>query len=103
MAMMSNAQTNHRETQPPPTKGRSALAHATRLIHRVCCLAGEPNLIDEIRTDNSAIRSAIKQRDTAALFDWLMAMLSYQGISDRVAYGYMEQHGRVRWHEIEHA
>jgi hypothetical protein len=106
--MVTKAQTNHPETQSLPVKERahptdwSALDHATRLIHRVCCLAGKPDLINEIRTDHT-IRSAIKQRDTAALFDWLMAMLSYQGISDRVAYDYMEQHGRVRWHDIEHA
>jgi len=80
---------------------RSALDHATRLIHRVCCLAGEPDLIDEVRTDNGAIRSAIKQRDTPALFDWLVAMLSYQGISDQVAHDYMDQHGRVTWQAIE--
>jgi hypothetical protein len=105
MAMMSNTPTYHRETQNLPAKMRaqapSALDHAMRLIHRVCCLAGEPDLIDEIRTDNVAIRSAIKKHDTVALFDWLMAMLSYQGISDQVAHGYMEQHGRVSWHEIE--
>ena len=82
---------------------RSALDHATRLIHRVCCLAGETDLIEEIRTDNGATRSAVKEHDTPALFDWLMVMLSYQGISDQVAYGYMQQHGRVRWHEIERA
>jgi hypothetical protein len=107
--MMSKTHAHHHETQPPPPKvqgqvlDRSALDHATRLIHRVCCLAGEPELIDEIQTDNGAIRSAIKRHDTATLFDWLMAMLSYQGISDRVAHDYMEQHGRVTWHEIEHA
>jgi hypothetical protein len=105
--MMSKTHTDLREPQSLPprawdhTLDRSALDHATRLIHRVCCLAGEPDLIDEIRTDNGAIRSAIKQRDTAVLFDWLMAMLSYQGISDQVAYDYMQQHGRVKWHEIE--
>ena len=82
---------------------RSALAHATRLIHRVCCLAGSADFIDEIRADNRAIRSAITRHDTAALFDWLMTMLSYQGVSDRVAYGYMDQHGRVTWHEIKRA
>jgi hypothetical protein len=109
MAMMSNTPTYHRQTQNLPAKVRaltedqSALDHATRLIHRVCFLAGEPDLIDEIRTDNDAIRSAIKERDTPALFDWLMAMLSYQGISDRVAYGYMERHGRITWHEVERA
>ena len=81
----------------------SALEHATRLVHRVCCLAGTIDFIDEIRADNRAIRSAIKRRDTPALFDWLMAGLSYQGISDRVASGYMDQHGRLGWHEIEYA
>src|SRR3979409_728400 len=40
---------------------------------------------------------------TAALFDWLMAMVSYQGISDQVASDYMEQHGRTKWGEIERA
>ncbi len=104
---MSKTHTDLRERQSLPprawdhTLDRSALDHATRLIHRVCCLAGEPDLISEIRTDNAAIRSAIKERDTPALFDWLMAMLSYQGISDQVAYDYMDQHGRVTWHDIE--
>src|SRR6266478_6135847 len=107
--MMSKTHAHHHETHAPPTRvqdrvlDRSALDHATRLIHRVCCLAGEPDLISEIRTDNAAIRSAIKERDTPALFDWLMAMMSYQGISDQVAYDYMEQHGRVTWHDIERA
>jgi hypothetical protein len=105
--MMSRARAEHHETNPPPAKVRaltvdqSALDHATRLIHRVCCLAGEPDLINEIRTDNGAIRMAIEQHDTSALFDRLMAMLSYQGVSDRVAHDYMEQHGRVTWREIE--
>jgi hypothetical protein len=109
MAMISKTHTDLREPQSLPpgawdrTLDRSALDHATRLIHRVCCLAGEPDLIDEIRTDNGAIRSAIKERDTPALFDWLMVMLSYQGISDQVAHDYMDQHGCVTWHEIERA
>jgi hypothetical protein len=34
------------------------------------------------------------------IFDWLIEVLSYQGVSDRIAYSYMEQHGRVRWHDI---
>jgi hypothetical protein len=93
--------------QEPTARGSTpdlaALDHATRLIHRVCCLAGETELIDEIRTDNAPIRSAIEQHDTAALFDWLMAMVSYQGISDQVASGYMELHGRTKWGEIERA
>jgi hypothetical protein len=107
--MMSKTHTDLREPQSLPprawdhTLDRSALDHATRLIHRVCCLAGEPDFINEIQTDNSAIRLAIKDQDTAALFDWLIVALSHQGISDRVADDYMDQHGRVTWHDIERA
>ena len=73
----------------------NALEHATRVIYRVCCLAGSANLIDKIRADLAAegIRTAIRKCDTAAVFDWLIAALSYQGISDQIAYDYMAQHG----------
>jgi hypothetical protein len=30
-----------------------------------------------------------------------MSALSYQGISDQVAYEYMEKHGRATWHDID--
>jgi hypothetical protein len=82
---------------------RSAVDHAVRLIHRVCCLAGSADFVDEIRADNRTVRAAIERRDTPALFDWFMAAVSYQGVSDRVASGYMDQHGRVSWHETESA
>ena len=42
-----------------------------------------------------------QDHDTAAIFDWLMRMLSFQGISDAVAEGYMDRHGNVTWAEIE--
>jgi hypothetical protein len=35
------------------------------------------------------------------VFDWLMAAVSYQGISDQVAYEYMEKHGRATWRQIK--
>jgi hypothetical protein len=109
MAGMSKSHTDLCEPQSLPprtwnhTLDRSALDHATRLIHRVCCLAMSADFIDESQVDYRAIRSAIKDHDTAALFDWLMAALSHQGISDRVADDYMDQHGRVRWREVERA
>ena len=80
-----------------------ALKHAVRVVHGVCCLAGSANLIDDIRADLQAegVPTAIRRHDTAKLFDWLMAALSYQGISDRVAYNYMERHGRPRWRDIK--
>ena len=80
-----------------------ALDHAVRVMHGVCCLAGSASLIDDIRAELRAegVLSAIRRHDIAPLFDWLMSALSYQGISDRVAYDYMEQHGRARWPDIE--
>jgi hypothetical protein len=80
---------------------RTPLAHAVRLIYRVCCLAGHLMLIEEARSsDGIDIRSAIDRGDTPVLFDWLMEALSYQGISDQVAAGYIEQHGNATWANV---
>jgi hypothetical protein len=81
----------------------SAINHAVRLIHAVCGIAGSPNLIDEVRAELRAdeVRAAIRNRNTGPVFDWLMAAVSYQGISDQVAYEYMEKHGRATWQQIK--
>ncbi len=92
----------NRQNHPEIHTRTNALDHATRVIYRVCCLAGSANLIDKIRADLDAegIRTAIRRRDTTVVFDWLIAALSYQGISDQIAYDYMEQHGYVSWDDI---
>ena len=46
---------------------------------------------------------AVRDHNTPALFDWLIKVLSFQGISDSVASGYMAQHGTVRWSDIAEA
>ncbi|SRR5258708_6179385 len=91
---------NHPKIHNPPA---AALDHAVRLIHAICGLAGSATLIDDIRADltSDKVRAAIRHRNTAAVFDWLMAALSYQGISDQVAHDYMEKHGRAAWHDID--
>src|SRR5260221_6028903 len=97
------ATTTSRRRQPkhqnhPNIHNRTtAIGHAVRVIYRVCCLAGSASLIDKIRADLDAegVRTAIRKRETAAVFDWLMSALSYQGISDQTALDYMEQHGYV--------
>jgi hypothetical protein len=91
---------NHPKIHKPTS---AAIDHAVRLIHAVCGLAGSAALIDDIRADLRAdkVQAAIRNRDTAVVFDWLMAALSYQGISDQAAYEYMEQHGRAAWHDID--
>ena len=51
------------------------------LIHRVCCLAGSADLLQQIRNRNGgpALRSAIRRHDTAVLYDYLIDAVSYQG------------------------
>jgi hypothetical protein len=93
-----------RQKHPKIHNETTAIDHAMRLIYRVCCLAGSASLIENIRADLHAegVRAAMRKRDTAAVFDWLISALiiSYQGISDKIAYDYMEQHGHVRWEDI---
>jgi hypothetical protein len=83
---------------------RSALNHSVQLVHQVCCLAGAHSLIDDIRSAGApnTLGSSIERLDTPALFDWLIDALSYQGISDAVASGYIEKHGSITWLEIEY-
>ena len=82
---------------------RSAVDHAVRVIHRVCCLAGSADLLQQIRNRNGgpALRSAIRRHDTAALYDYLIDAVSYQGIADRVAYEYIELHGQATWADLK--
>jgi hypothetical protein len=96
-------QTKHPKRPNSQDEQGLAIDHAARLIHAVCGLAGSPTLIDEIRADLRAekVRVAIRNRDTGPVFDWLMAGLSYQGISNQVAYDYMERHGRATWCDID--
>ena len=92
-----------RQKHPEIHDRTTALDHATRVIYRVCCLAGSASLIDKIRVDLHAegVRAAMRKRDTGPVFDWLIAALSYQGIADQIAYDYMEQHGYVQWEDID--
>src|SRR6185437_11666301 len=87
----------------PDRPNTSAIDHAVRVVHSVCCLAGAASLIDDIGADLRAegVPSAIRRHDTAMLFDWLISALSYQGISDQVAADYMERHGRAQWADID--
>jgi hypothetical protein len=71
------------------------LAYAVRIVHATCCLAGSASYLDDISADlgERGIIRAVKNHDTPALHDWLIEILSFQGVSDAVASGYMDQHG----------
>jgi hypothetical protein len=87
-AISARRQTSHLKHPKIQNRQGCAINHAVRLIHAVCGLAGSPSLIDEIRAELRAdnVRAAIRNRDTGPVFDWLMAAVSYQGISNQVAY-----------------
>jgi hypothetical protein len=78
------------------------LAYAVKLIHATCCLAGSPSYVDDVRADlrDRGVIRAVRDRDTPALFDWLVEALSFQGISDSIASEYMARHGSVRWSDV---
>ena len=82
-----------------------SLARSIRLVRRICLVAGRPSLIDDSRVGlaRHGVIAAVRRHETPVIFDWLIDALSYQGVSDSIAYGYMEQHGRVRWHDIAEA
>src|SRR5438132_13244306 len=81
----------------PPSSRR-----AIRLVRRICQVAGARSLIDDSRVGlaRHGVIAAVRRHDTPVIFDWLFDLLSYQGVSDSVAYGYMERHGRARWRDI---
>jgi hypothetical protein len=96
---------NSRDDLPASATPVESLPRTSAIDHavRVCCLAGSASLIDEIRAELRAdgIATAIRRHDTATLFDWLVAALSYQRISDQVAAEYMQLHGQAGWGDIE--
>src|SRR6267142_2677383 len=80
----------------------SPISRAVRLVCRICRVAGAPDLIDDSRVGRArhGVVAALHRHNTPAIFDWLIDALSYQGVSDSIAYGYMEKHGRIRWDDI---
>jgi hypothetical protein len=71
------------------------------LVRLICEIAGARSIIDDARVGlaRHGVIAAVQRHDTPAIFDWLIDALSYQGVSDNIAYTYMEQHGRIRWRD----
>jgi len=72
------------------------LTYAVELVESVCLLAGAPDYLDGIRDELKGFRgraTADPMAATAAAYDWLVRVMSYQGISDEVARNYMADHG----------
>ena len=81
------------------------MKHARSLVRQVCRIAGQATWVDDLQGNaiGSGLVAAVADHDTGRIFDWLIRELSYQGISDAVADGYIDRHGNVTWAEIEAA
>ena len=68
-------------------------------------MAGHVTCIDDLRHEaiDAGLIVAVETSDTPVIFDWLMGILSHQGISDAVADGFMKEHGNVTWAQITRA
>jgi hypothetical protein len=73
------------------------LACATELVRRVCEISGDLEIVGSAHDQlfEHGIQQAVQSRDNDVLFGWLNASFAFAGIADRVAHGYMEQHGRL--------
>jgi len=93
------------QNQRASTAKPSSFGRAVRLVHHICKIAGAPDLIDDSRVGlaQHGVIAAVRRHDTPVIFDWLLDAVSYQGVSDSIAWGYMEQHGRVRWADVANA
>jgi hypothetical protein len=94
-------------TGDPPklTTKSSGFRRGVRLLRHICEIAGMPSLIDDCRVElaRRGVIVAVQHRNTPVIYDWLIDLLSYQGISDSIAFDYMARHGPVRWDDIAKA
>lgn len=81
----------------------SAVTHAVGIIERACQLAAKPSFVSDLRQSFGAggLLTAVKHHDTPAVFDWLIGILSYQGIANSVAASFLQQHGNIRYRDVE--
>ena len=71
-------------------------------IRRVAAETGSLASLGHQRADRSIV-AAVRAHNTLALFDWLVDVLSDQGVSDAIAWAYMDQHGRVCFSDLDQA
>ena len=71
-------------------------------VTQICHIAGRKSFTRSLVRfcEQSSLNVIIQQRDTPALFDWLMGYFSMQGVSDYVAMAYVEEHGNAKYDQL---
>ncbi|WP_051134011.1 hypothetical protein [Methylocystis sp. ATCC 49242] len=74
-------------------------------VTRPAVLLAPRSYLDEIAAGlrEAGVQDAVKQRDSEPIFDWLTRLISLQGITDAVAFGFDARHGGVRFADVERA
>jgi hypothetical protein len=59
-------------------------------------------MIADLRTElrSCGVLTAVASHDSATLFDWLMTVFSFQGIADRIAEGFIQDHGNIEHSDV---
>ena len=83
-------------------QSNSAWTHALAVTRPALALA-RPDYIERIAANlrRAGVQAAVAAHDSATIFDWLVSLLSLQGISDRVALTWDAEHGGITWAAIE--
>ena len=82
---------------------RPGLEHAVPIVDGVCRLAGSYDLLDRVHDElqSAGVLAAVQHHDTPVIFDWLMSVMSFQGIADSVAEAHLDRYGNVTWADID--
>ena len=75
--------------------GRESAWDFTIRVTRPALLLAPRSYVDDIeaRLSEAKIQEAVSRHDTATIFNWLVASISLQGISDAIALGFDARHG----------
>lgn len=81
---------------------RSPFQAVVDRITAVCDATAPCSLLLDLRArlQRQGVPAAVAAHDTPALYDWLVPTLSYQGVSDAVAWGYMDRYGTITHAEV---
>jgi len=81
----------------------SSIDEAVALVGEIVRQAELFDYVEETRAQASRLGlvHAVARHDTPALYDWLIESFSFQGVSDRVAWTYIANHGNATWEAVE--
>ncbi len=61
-----------------------------------------PNYLSDLRNRQEAdgLAQAVREHDTAAVFNWIVPLLALHGVSDRAAFTYARGRPAIRWDDL---